>query len=161
METKIKLSEIENKFLIVVKGEEHKVVYDVDDSRIFSVHVTGCGRGSRNAVLSRKTFFSNTKKTGKAIEYLESSFRGVEFCSVLFAELKNISKTGYENLIEDIEDYNRDIDFDREYQKEENAAFQAEYEKTKEKAIKLINEKFIFEIEETDDSGGYTTIKVR
>ena len=56
MKTKIKLKSILDKYIIVVDGDEKKVVYDVDDSSIFSVSITGCGRGARNAVLSKKTF---------------------------------------------------------------------------------------------------------
>ena len=50
----MKIDNLLDKYLIVVDGNENKIVYDVDDSRIFSVHITGCGRGARNAVLSKK-----------------------------------------------------------------------------------------------------------
>jgi hypothetical protein len=52
----MKITDINNKYIIVVKGDEKKVVYDVDDSSIFSVHITGTKRGARNAVISNKTF---------------------------------------------------------------------------------------------------------
>ena len=51
----MKITDINNKYIIVVKDEK-KVVYDVDDSSIFSVHITGTKRGARNAVISNKTF---------------------------------------------------------------------------------------------------------
>ena len=50
MEEKIMIESILDKYIIVVDGDEQKVVYDIDDSSIFSVSITGCGRGARNAV---------------------------------------------------------------------------------------------------------------
>ncbi len=78
METKIKLKSILDKYIIVVDGDEKKVVYDVDDSSIFSVSITGCGRGARNAVLSKKTF-KTLKDAEKGIKYLDTCYWNFKF----------------------------------------------------------------------------------
>ena len=117
MKTKIKLESILDKYIIVVEGDEKKVVYDVDDSSIFSVSITGCGRGARNAVLSKKTF-KTLKEAEKGIKYLDTCLWNFKFKAIKVSELKRLSKKGWDILINDIEDFNWGVDIEREMEAE-------------------------------------------
>lgn len=150
MRNKLKLEKLLNKYIIVVDKDEKKVVYDIDDSRIFSVHITGCGRGARNTVLTNRTFKS-LKDTERGIKYLDTCYWTCKFKAVLFSEYKSISETGYNYLIYDINDYNRDIDLEKEIKKERDKKEKAEYLELKNKAINLLNSYHILSIDNNDE----------
>jgi hypothetical protein len=109
---KLELENIKEKFIIVVDGDEKKVVYDLDDSRIFSVHITGCGRGARNAVLSKSTFYNTKKEARTGINYLNTCNWNAKFKSIKVKDLGKHSEIGYKYLLEDIKWFNCDIDFE-------------------------------------------------
>jgi hypothetical protein len=150
MKAKINIDKIQDRHIIVVHGDEKKVVYDCDDSRIFSVHITGCGRGARNAVLSRKTFM-NLKQADKGIKYLDDCFWTCKFRIIKVSELEKISMVGYQYLIEDIKGYNSDIDWSRKMEIESKKEAQREYSEMSAKARNLINDNLIISIKEEDD----------
>ncbi len=150
MKSKINLKSILDKYIIVVDGSEEKVVYDVDDSRIFSVHVTGCGRGARNAVLTNNTFKS-LKQANKGIDYLNACRLNCFFKAVKVSELKGISEKGYNWLIEDIEDNNRDFEFYKEIENKSKEEARENQAILKQNAIELLHESYVFSIEENEE----------
>ena len=151
MKTKIKLKSILDKYIIVVDGDEKKVVYDVDDSSIFSVSITGCGRGARNAVLSKKTF-KTLKDAEKGIKYLDTCYWNFKFKAIKVSELKELSEKGWDILIKDIESFNWDADFEREMKVKREKEEKEKYLELKNKAIKLIESEYIYSIEEDDNN---------
>lgn len=151
MKTKIKLESILDKYIIVVEGDEKKVVYDVDDSSIFSVSITGCGRGARNAVLNKKTF-KTLKEAEKGIKYLDTCCWNLKFKVVKVSELKSLSERGWNILIEDIKDFNLDVDFEKEWEAKREKEEKGKYLELKNKAIKLVESGYIYSIEEDEDN---------
>lgn len=151
MKTKIKLESILDKYIIVVEGDEKKVVYDVDDSSIFSVSITGCGRGARNAVLNKKTF-KTLKEAEKGIKYLDTCCWNLKFKAVKVSELKSLSERGWNILIEDIKDFNLDVDFEKEWEAKREKEEKGKYLELKNKAIKLVESGYIYSIEEDEDN---------
>ena len=151
MKTKIKLESILDKYIIVVDGDEKKVVYNVDDSSIFSVSITGCGRGARNAVLSKKTF-KTLKEAKKGIKYLDTCHWNFKYKAIKVSELKGLSEKGWDILIEDIDDFNWDVDFERKMEAERKKEEKKKYLELKNKAIKLIESEYIYSIEEDDNN---------
>lgn len=151
MKTKIKLESILDKYIIVVDGDEKKVVYDVDDSSIFSVSITGCGRGARNAVLSKKTF-KTLKEAEKGIKYLDTCYWNFKFKAIKVSELKSLSEKGWDILIKDIEGFNWDVDIKREIEAEIRKEESEKYLELKNKAIKLVESGYIYSIEEDEDN---------
>ena len=151
MKTKIKLESILDKYIIVVDGDEKKVVYDVDDSSIFSVSITGCGRGARNAVLSKKTF-KTLKEAEKGIKYLDTCCWNLKFKAIKVSELKSLSEKGWDILIKDIEDFNWNSDFDRKMEAEREKEEREKYLELKKTAIKLVESGYIYSIEEDDNN---------
>jgi hypothetical protein len=133
MKTKIKLESILDKYIIVVDGDEKKVVYDVDDSSIFSVSITGCGRGARNAVLSRKTF-KTLKEAEKGIKYLDTCYWNFKFKAIKVSELKSLSEKGWDILIKDIEGFNWSADFEKEMEAKRAKEEKKRYSELKGKA---------------------------
>lgn len=122
---KLNVKDLLEKYIIVVDGDEKKVVYDANDSRIFSVHITGCGRGARNAALNSNTFKSMSKAF-RDIEYLSFCHFSYKFKILKFSELQNFSTIGFDYLLKDIASYNESIDFkiknkqERQKQEKEN-----------------------------------------
>ena len=159
MKTKIELESVLDRYVIVVDGEEEKVVYDVDDSCIFSVSITGCGRGARNAVLSKKTFKS-LKNAMKGIEYLDTCYWRYKFKAIMVSELKEISEKGWNILIDDIEEYNRGVDFEKEMEIERNKESEARYLALRNKAVEIINSGYISSVEEDDENIITITVRV-
>lgn len=157
MEKKININSIQDKYIIVIDGQEHKVVYDVDDSRVFSVHVTGCGRGARNAVLTKNTFKS-LKIAQKGCEWMRTCFSGT-FKAIKVSELKAFSEKGYNWLVEDIESYNWDIDWYREREKEEKSIAKQEQKLLELRAKDVLSNKHLLEIAETEDEIIITFLK--
>ena len=153
MKTKIKLESILDKYIIVVDGDEKKVVYDVDDSSIFSVSITGCGRGARNAVLSKNTF-KTLQEAEKGIKYLDTCYWRLKFKAIKVSELKDLSEKGWDILIKDIEGFNWDADFEREMEVKIEKEEKEKYLELKNKAIKLVESGYIYSIEEEDDNNG-------
>lgn len=151
METKIKLKSILDKYIIVVDGDEKKVVYDVDDSSIFSVSITGCGRGARNAVLSKKTF-KTLKEAEKGIKYLDNCHFNLKFKAIKVSELKSLSEKGWDILIKDIEGFNWDADFERKLEVDREIEEREKYLGLKNKAIKLVESGYIYSIEEDENN---------
>ena len=151
MKTKIKLESILDKYIIVVDGDEKKVVYDVDDSSIFSVSITGCGRGARNAVLSKKTF-KTLKEAEKGIKYLDTCYWNFKFKAIKVSELKSLSEKGWDILIKDIEGFNWDVDIKREIEAEIRKEEEKKYLELKNKAIELVESGYIYSIEEDEDN---------
>lgn len=135
----MKIDNLLDKYLIVVDGDEKKIVYDVDDSRIFSVHITGCGRGARNAVLSTKTF-KNLNQAEKGIEYLDTCYWNYKFKAIKVSELENISKEGFDYLLEDIEDYNFSRKLEKDFEKQSRKETLLKYIELEKDAIKLIKD---------------------
>jgi hypothetical protein len=158
METKIKIEEILDKYIIVVDGDEKKVVYDVDDSCIFSVAITGCGRGARNAVLSKSTF-KTLDEAEKGIKYLDTCHWNFKFKTIKVSELKNVSEKGWDILIKDIEHFNWDCDF--EYALEIKRKKEEEERKLelKKQAIEIVNSLFIDSIYESEGEIIITLLK--
>lgn len=150
MKSKIKLESILGKYIIVVDGDEKKVVYDVDDSSIFSVSITGRGRGARNAVLTKKTFKS-LKDAEKGIKYLDTCFWNYKFKAIKVSELKELSEKGWNILIEDIESFNWDVDFENDCEKKREKEEREKYLELKNKAIKLVEYGYIYSIEEYEN----------
>jgi len=146
---KIKLESILDKYIIVVDGDEKKVVYDIDDSSIFSVSITGCGRGARNAVLSKKTFMS-LKKAKKGIKYLNDCWN-FKFKAIKVSELKKLSDRGWNILIDDIKDFNWSADFEKEMEVKRKKEEEEKYSELKNKAAKLIEYGYIIAIEEDEN----------
>lgn len=151
MKTKIKLESILDKYIIVVDGDEKKVVYDVDDSSIFSVSITGCGRGARNAVLSKKTF-KTLEEAEKGIKYLDTCYWSFKFKAIKVSELKSLSEKGWDILIKDIKGFNWDVDIKREIEAEREQKEKKKYLELKNKAIKLVESGYIYSIEEDEDN---------
>ncbi len=149
MEEKITIESILDKYIIVVDGDEKKIVYDVDDSRIFSVHITGCGRGARNAVLSRGTF-KTRKEAEKGIKYLNTCWL-FKFKAIKVSELKGLSERGWNILIEDIKDFNLDVDFENEIEAERKEEERKKQLKLKKEAMKLVESEIIYSIETYED----------
>lgn len=149
MEEKITIESILDKYIIVVDGDEQKVVYDIDDSSIFSVSITGCGRGARNAVLSKKTF-KTLKDAEKGIKYLNTCWL-FKFKAIKVSELKGLSERGWNILIEDIKDFNLGVDFENEMEAEEKEEEMEKQLKLKREAIKLVESKIIYSIETCED----------
>lgn len=118
MKKKIKLQDIMDKYLIVVLGDAKKIVYDVDDSRIFSVHITGCGRGARNASLNLNTF-KTLEQAKKGIRYLDTCHWNHTFTCLKVSELRDNFKIGWAFLIQDIKDFNDHIDFVEKMERDE------------------------------------------
>jgi len=133
---KINLEDILDKYIIVVKGDEKKVVYDVDDSRI---SITGCGRGARNTVLSENTF-KTLKEAEEGIKELSNCLWGYIFKAIKVSELKDISVEGWDILIEDLKDYNWTIDFEKREKEEEQS-------KLKNRALEIINSEYVYSID--------------
>jgi hypothetical protein len=152
MKTKIKLESILDKYIIVVDGDEKKVVYDVDDSSIFSVSITGCGRGARNAVLSKKTF-KTLKEAEKGIKYLDTCYWNFKFKAIKVSELKSLSEKGWDILIKDIEGFNWSADFEKEMESERAKEEKKRYSELKGKAINLVESEYIYSIEEDENNG--------
>ena len=151
MKTKIKLESILDKYIIVVDGDEKKVVYDVDDSSIFSVSITGCGRGARNATLSKNTFKA-LKEAEKGIKYLDACHWNLKFKAIKVSELKSFSEKGWDILIKDIEGFNWDADFEKEMEVESAKEENKRYLELKNKAIKLVESGYINSIEDDENS---------
>jgi len=151
MKTKIKLESILDKYIIVVHGDEKKVVYDVDDSSIFSVSITGCGRGARNAVLNKKTF-KTLKEAEKGIKYLDTCYWNLKFKAIKVSELKSLSKKGWDILIKDIEGFNWYADFKRGLEAKREKEEKEKYLELKNKAIKLVESEYIYSIEEDENN---------
>src|SRR5574344_515018 len=154
MSKKLNLDDILDKYIIVVDGDEKKVVYDVDDSRIFSVSITGCGRGARNAVLSEDTF-KTLEDAEKGIKYLDTCYWNFKFKAIKVSKLKNLSIKGWNILVEDINHFNMNIDFQNEInckREEENSRKRLEL---KMKAISLIE---TMEISSISTEDGETVI---
>lgn len=135
----MKIDKLLDKYIIVVEGQEHKIVYDVDDSRIFSVHITGCGRGARNAVLSTKTF-KTLNQAEKGIKYLDTCYWNCKFKAIKVFELENLSKKGWDYLLEDIEDYNFSRRLDKDFEKQSRKESLLKYNELEKEAINLIKE---------------------
>lgn len=135
----MKIDKLLDKYIIVVDGEEHKIVYDVDDSRIFSVHITGCGRGARNAVLSTKTFKS-LNNAEKGIKYLNTCFWNCKFKAIKVSELEQVSKKGWNYLLEDIENYNFSRKLDKDFEKQSRKESLLKYKELEKEAINLIKD---------------------
>ena len=152
MKTKIKLESILDKYIIVVDGDEKKVVYDVDDSSIFSVSITGCGRGARNAVLTKKTFFNTIGHANKGIKYLDTCYWNFKFKAIKVSELKCLSEKGWDILIKDIEDFNWSADFKKEMESKRKKEEKEKYLELKNKAIKLVESGYIYSIEEDENN---------
>ena len=153
---KINLEDINDKFIIVVDGEEKKIVYEVDDERIFGTHVTGCGRGARNAVLSRKTF-KTLDESLKAIKYLDSCFWNCNFKFLTVEKFRNDYSDAYTYLLKDIESFNWSVDFTNKFEKEEQKKREQEYTELKNQAINLVTENFVKRIE-TNENGDLVII---
>ena len=151
MKTKIKLESILDKYIIVVDGDEKKVVYDVDDSSIFSVNITGCGRGARNAVLSKNTF-KTLKDAKKGIKYLDTCHWNLKFKAIKVSELKSLSGKGWDILIKDIEGFNLDADFEKEMEVERAKEENKRYFELKNKAKKLVESGYIYSIEDDENN---------
>jgi hypothetical protein len=158
MKTKMSIDKVLDKYVIVVDGDEEKVVYDVDDSRIFSVHITGCGRGARNAVLSRKTF-KTVEEADKDIKYLNTCHWTYKFKAIKVSDLKGISEKGWNILVDDIEDYNWDVDFEKEMKAKRDKEEKAKYLELKKKATDLIGCGLIYSIDENEEDN-YVLIRV-
>ena len=135
----MKIDNLLDKYLIVVDGNENKIVYDVDDSRIFSVHITGCGRGARNAVLSTKTF-KTLNQAEKGIKYLDTCYWNCKFKAIKVSELESLSKKGWDYLLEDIEYYNFSRKFDKDFEKESRKESLLKYNELEKEAIELIKD---------------------
>jgi hypothetical protein len=118
MRKKIKLEDILDKYVIVVLGNEKKIVYDVDDSRIFSVHITGCGRGARNASISHSTF-KTIEQAKKGIKYLDTCHWTDVFTCLKVSDLRDNFKIGWAYLIQDIANFNDHIDFEEKMERDE------------------------------------------
>jgi len=156
---KKEIDNIQNTYIIVVDGNEKEIVYDVDDSSIFSVHITGCGRGARNAVLSEDTF-KTLENAEKGIEWLDSCHWNHAFKAIKVSELKEISSIGYKYLVDDINSYNDDIGWNNEREKERIEKSEIEYKERKDKALELVKFNPIFSINEYDDEITITLLKV-
>lgn len=154
----IKLESILDKYIIVVDGDESRIVYYVDDSRIFSIHITGSGRGARNAALSKNTF-KTLKKAEKGIQYLDTCHFLYKFRAIKVSELKLLSEKGYNFLMEDIEDYNRDIFFEIEEGKKSKKEDNKKYKKLKNTAIDLVKNGSICSIEYNEDNDTIIILK--
>lgn len=140
MKTKIKLESILDQYIIVVDGDEKKVVYDID------YNTNECGSGARNALLSKKTF-KTLKEAENGIKHL--NHKEFEFKVIKVFELKDLSEKGWNDLIKNIEDFNLSVDFEKEMEikskKEENERFLEL--KTKELELKGISkDNIVFEI---------------
>jgi hypothetical protein len=146
---KLKFKEIEKKYIIVVDGDEEKVVYNVDDSSIFSVHVTGVGRGARNASLSNNTFKS-LSEVDEDIKYLENSWT-LKFKAIRLDDYEKVSPKGYKNLIMDIEEYALEYSFEKQYQKKLKMERFIELGEDKKRAIELINAAISISVHENED----------
>ena len=149
MEEKITIESILDKYIIVVDGDEQKVVYDIDDTSIFSISITGIKRGAKFAVLSRGTF-KTRKEAEKGIKYLNTCWL-FKFKAIKVSELKGLSERGWNILIEDIEDFNLGVDFENEMEAEEKEAEMEKQLKLKREAIKLVESKIIYSIETCED----------
>jgi hypothetical protein len=108
MKKTIDLDDLQNHWLIVVDGEEHKVVYEVDDERIFSSKITGLGRGCRSALISHKTFKDSKVKADKGIKYLDTCHFS---CKFKIIQVKDLDSKGLKFLKEDIDSFNRDASY--------------------------------------------------
>ncbi len=150
MKSKLKLENLLEKYIIVVDKKEERVVYDIDDSRIFSVKITGCGRGARNAVLTKNTFFTSLKKAEKGLTYLNSCGWGCPFKIIKVSDLKELSEKGYNYLLEDIDDYNLDIDFMREIEKESKKEIDTQYKNLLDRAYNLVNCNIVMDVVEEE-----------
>lgn len=150
------MDNILNSYIIVVDGNEERVVYDIDDEKIFSVHVVGCSRGSKIAVLNENTFMSLAKSV-KNIEYLESCFR-YDFKVIKVSDLKTFSEKSYKNLLYDIENFNRNVDFHREIENKEIEDKENQYKKLHIDTIDLIENNIIESVTQIDN---IVTIKIR
>jgi len=120
----------------------------------FPVSITGCGRGARNAVLSKSTF-KTLKEAEKGIKYLDTCYWVYDFKIIKVSELKDISKRGWEILIEDIEEFNRDVDFEKEMEAERSKEAKKNYLELKNKAIDLVNVGYIENIDEDIDENEF------
>lgn len=152
MKTKLELSKLLNKYILVVVGEEHKVVYSVDDSRIFSVKITGCGRGARNAALSKNTFFTSLNKAIKACVYMNSLTLNCNFRVIEVEELKSVSKKGYDYLIEDIASFNFEVEANNSYERDKIKKEKQEYINLKNEAMLLLKSNYILSIDYESDN---------
>ena len=141
MKSKLDINKYLNHYLIVVDGQEEKVVYDIDDSRIFSSKITGCRRGARNAVLTTKTFLTS-EQAENGIKYLDSCFWNFKFKTIKVHELEKMSKKGYEILLDDIESFNFDIAFENKREKEEKKKAREELKNRKELFEALIENRY-------------------
>jgi uncharacterized membrane protein len=148
---KIELESILDKYIIVVDGDEKKVVYDVDDSSIFSVSITGSGRGARNAVLSKKTF-KTFKEAEKGIKYLDTCHWHFKFKAIKVSELKDLSEKGWDILIKDIEGFNWHADFEKKMEAKRQEEERRKYLELKNTAIKLVKSEYIYSIEEDENN---------
>lgn len=146
----MKLEKILEKYIIVVEGNEKKIVYDIDDSRIFSVHITGCGRGARNAVLSTKTF-KTLNQAEKGIKYLDTCYWNCKFKAIKVSELKSLSEKGWDYLLEDIEYYNFTRKMDKDFEKESRKESLLKYNELEKEAIELIKNGRIDRITQSEE----------
>lgn len=146
------------KYLIVVEGQEEKVVYDVDDSSIFSSKIVGCGRGARNAVVSKKTF-KTLDEANLGIKYLDSCFR-YKFKAIKVSELKKVSRKGWDILVEDVIGYNWSVNFNNNAEKESNRKQKVAYLELRQKAISLVSNNHVYSIEEDSEEEGVVIIRI-
>lgn len=154
---KIRLELVLDKYLIVVNNDERKIVYDIDDSSIFSSSVIGCKRGARNAVLSHETF-KTLDEAEVGLSYLNTCHWSYEFKIIKVSELQKLSEHGWNILLEDINEFNLGIDFETENKYEMEASEKIRYSNLHNNAINIIESGHICSIEEDDDC--VVTIKV-
>lgn len=152
----MKIDNLLDKYLIVVDNDEKKIVYDVDDSRIFSVHITGCGRGARNAVLSTKTF-KTLKQAEKGIKYLNTCYWNCKFKAIKVSELEKLSKKGWDFLLEDIEDYNFTRKLDKDFERESRKESIRQYSVLEKETVELVKNGVIDRIE-CEEEGVYKIV---
>lgn len=152
----MKIDNLLDKYLIVVDNDEKKIVYDVDDSRIFSVHITGCGRGARNAVLSTKTF-KTLKQAEKGIKYLNTCYWNCKFKAIKVSELEKLSKKGWDFLLEDIEDYNFTRKLDKDFERESRKESIRQYSVLEKETFELVKNGVIDRIE-CEEEGIYNIV---
>lgn len=119
MKKLIELDELQDFWLIIVDGEEYKVVYEIDDERIFSSKVTGIGRGSRSALISHKTFKENRDKAEKGIVYLDTCYFSCKFKAV---QVKELCDEALKFLKEDIDSFNRDVTYHNDLERKAKLA---------------------------------------
>ena len=142
----IKLESILDKYIIVVDGDESKIVYSVDDSRIFSIHITGSARGARNAVLS-KTTFKSLSAAKRGIKHLDTCHYSYKFKAIKVSDLALLSEKGWYFLMEDIDSYNKDVVFEKEIENNSKKEEKERYKKLKKEAITLVKNGCVYSIE--------------